>query len=269
MVLSSQNRITSLFQEKQHDVLSVYFTAGFPRLDDTTSILETLQECGVDVVEIGMPFSDPVADGPTIQESSTEALQNGMTTALLFEQLRHVRATVRLPLVLMGYVNPVLQFGIEKFCAECAAVGIDGVILPDLPRETYLSEWKPIFDKYHLHFIMLITPQTPEARVRSIDAASSGFVYAVSSSGTTGGALAMDDARIAYFQRLKHYRAEKMLANPTMIGFGIHDKASFDAACEYANGAIIGSAFIKAISGASSTEDLKARIRAYLGTIRS
>lgn len=256
------NRILTLFARKKSNILSVYSTAGFPQINDTITVLETLQSCGVDMIEIGMPFSDPIADGPTIQESSTRALENGMTTALLFQQLKDVRKTVSVPLILMGYVNPVIQFGIENFCAECSRVGIDGVILPDLPLYMYEQEWKPLFMKYGLHNIMLITPQTPKERVELINAASGGFVYAVSSQGTTGGALTLDDTRTAYFQRLKEYRNEGVLTLPVMIGFGIHDKTSFDAACRYAEGAIIGSAFIKAI--ADNSRPLQENIHSFV-----
>ena len=263
-----QNRLSRLFEKRSDSakILSVYFTAGFPNLTDTAPILETLQECGVDMVEIGMPFSDPVADGPTIQESSTRALQNGMTMEVLFEQLRDIRKTVAIPLVLMGYVNPVLQFGVERFCDECASIGIDGVILPDLPLAVFEAEWKPHFERANLHNILLITPQTSKERVQRIDAASGGFLYAVSSSGTTGNVLAMDDARSAYFLRLREYRQEGIVRNPVIIGFGIHDKASFDAACSYADGAIIGSAFIQAISTEDGT--LESRIRHFVKSLR-
>jgi tryptophan synthase alpha chain len=267
-----QNRLSRLF-EKQSDtqkILSVYFTAGFPNLADTVPILNALQECGVDMVEIGMPFSDPVADGPTIQESSAHALRNGMTMHVLFEQLRSIRKTVAMPLILMGYVNPVMQFGVERFCTECAAIGIDGVILPDLPLDVFEIEWKSYFERANLHNILLITPQTSKERVQRIDAASGGFLYAVSSAGTTGNALAMDDARSAYFRRLREYQQEGIIQNPVIIGFGIHDKASFDAACSYADGAIIGSAFIKAVSGeeANNEAGLRECIRRFVKSLR-
>ena len=265
------NRIDTLFTEKKSPILSLYCTAGFPRLEDTVPVLEALQASGVDMVEIGMPFSDPIADGQIIQESSTRALHNGMTIDLLFAQLRGVRSGVQIPLVLMGYVNPVLQYGVERFCAACAEVGIDGVILPDLPLEVFEKEWKTHFERYNLHNILLITPQTPEARIARIDAVSSGFLYAVSSAGTTGGALAMNDARAAYFERLQRLRAEKTITNPIMIGFGIHDKASFDAASAYTDGAIIGSAFVKtlaAIPTGAPPEQLHSTIRGFVSALR-
>lgn len=266
------NRINTVFAEKKLPILSLYCTAGFPRLEDTLPVLEALQASGVDMVEIGMPFSDPIADGQIIQESSTRALHNGMTTDLLFAQLRDVRSRVQMPLVLMGYVNPVLQYGVERFCAACAEVGIDGVILPDLPLEVFEKEWKTYFERYSLHNILLVTPQTPEARIARIDAMSSGFLYAVSSAGTTGGALAMDDARTAYFERLQRLRAEKTITNPIMIGFGIHDKTSFDAASGYADGAIIGSAFVKALAEIPTEappEQLQTTIREFVSALRA
>ena len=261
------NRINTLFAEKTAPILSVYCTAGFPRLHDTVPVLEALQASGVDIVEIGMPFSDPIADGQIIQESSTQALLNGMTTELLFEQLRGIRQRVSIPLVLMGYVNPVLQYGVERFCAACAETGIDGVILPDLPMEVFIEEWQPIFRRYAIHHILLVTPQTSDERIASLDAVSSGFLYAVSSAGTTGGALAMDTAREAYFQRLQRLRRENVITNLIMIGFGIRDKASFDAASEYASGAIIGSAFVKALADAEP-ERIQEVVREFVIALR-
>jgi tryptophan synthase alpha chain len=263
-----QNRINTLFAKKTSPVLSVYCTAGFPRLHDTVPVLEALQASGVDIVEIGMPFSDPIADGQIIQESSTQALLNGMTTELLFEQLRGIRQRIDIPLVLMGYVNPVLQYGVERFCAACAEIGIDGVILPDLPMEVFIEEWQPIFRRYAIHHVLLVTPQTSDERIASLDAVSSGFLYAVSSAGTTGGALAMDTAREAYFQRLQRLRRENVITNPIMIGFGIRDKASFDAASAYASGAIIGSAFVKALADAEP-ERIQEVVREFVIALRS
>jgi tryptophan synthase alpha chain len=264
-----QNRLTALFERKQSNVLSVYCTAGFPALGDTIPVLEALQTSGVDFVEIGMPFSDPIADGPVIQQSSTKALHNGMTMERLFEQLRSIRTRaenpIQLPLVLMGYTNPVVQFGVERFCEECASVGIDGVILPDLPVEVFEQDWKPLFDKHGLHFIALITPQTSESRITKLSSVSGGFLYAVSSAGTTGGALTMDEARTAYFLRLQHLHRNGTVQQPVIIGFGISNKASFDVACEYASGAIIGSAFITAIAEA---EDVRAAAQAFVRSVR-
>jgi tryptophan synthase alpha chain len=253
------NRIQALFERKSSNVLSVYCTAGFPALDDTLPVMQALERFGADMIEIGIPFSDPVADGPTIQASSLQALHNGMTLELLFEQLREVRKSVSVPLVLMGYINPILQYGVAKFCQACAVVGVDGVIVPDLPIEAYEEQYARAFAEYGIFNILLVTPQTPNERVRRIDAASQGFLYAVSSAGTTGTVLTVDAERVEYFARLKALQ----LTKPVMIGFGIADKASFEAACVYANGAIIGSAFIKAIAGSTDVEtDVERFIRA-------
>jgi tryptophan synthase alpha chain len=237
------NRIDKLFEAKKENILSVYFTAGFPKLNDTVEIIQLLEENGVDLIEIGIPFSDPTADGPTIQRSSEIALKNGMSLELLFEQLKDIRLSVKLPLVLMGYFNPVYQFGVERFCEKCAEIGIDGTILPDLPLNEFENEYKHIFAKNNLHNILLITPQTSENRIRKIDEACSGFIYMVSSSSTTGVGKKVEDFQQSYFERI-----QKMdLKNPRLIGFGISDKATFANACKYANGAIIGSAFVKAL----------------------
>jgi tryptophan synthase alpha chain len=259
---SSSSRIAALFARKPQGVLSVYCTAGFPQLADTVPVLQALERSGVDMIEIGIPFSDPIADGPTIQASSQAALDNGMTLQTLFDQLRDVRSSVALPLVLMGYVNPIIQFGVAAFCQCCAAVGIDGVIVPDLPVETYEQEFAQTFAEYGVANILLVTPQTSDERIRRIDAASRGFLYAVSSAGTTGGTLALDAERLAYFARLKALA----LSNPVMIGFGISDKVSFDAACSHANGAIVGSAFIKAL--AENTAPLEAVIAPFVQGFR-
>ncbi len=233
------NRINKLFQEKKNNILSIYFTAGFPKLDDTNVILNELSAAGADMIEIGIPFSDPLADGPTIQHSSEVALKNGMTLKLLFEQLS--TANCQLPTLLMGYLNPVLQFGVENFCKKAKELGISGVILPDLPMDEYLKDYKSIFDKYNLKNIFLITPQTSGKRIRYIDDNSDGFIYMVSSSSTTGVKEGIDTDKEKYFKRIK----EMNLKNPIVVGFGIGNKKSFQKACEYANGAIIGSAFIK------------------------
>lgn len=230
------------------NLLTIYYTAGFPNLHDTLPILQHLEKAGVDVVEIGMPYSDPIADGETIQQSNQRALENGMSLKLLFEQLKDFRRTVKIPVFLMGYINPVLQFGIENFLATCAEIGINGVILPDLPSAEYESEYKPLFEKYALANVFLITPQTSEARIRKIDKLSSGFIYMVSTSSTTGNTQGITQEQIQYFERIKAMN----LQNITQIGFGISDKQSFQTACQYANGAIIGSAFIKML--AKSTE---------------
>lgn len=236
-----KNRINQLFEKKNKNIFSVYFTAGFPNLNDTVEIIQQLEKNGVDLIEIGMPFSDPTADGPTIQQSSEIALKNGMSLNLLFDQLKNIRESVSIPLVLMGYLNPVYQFGIEKFCSKCAEIGIDGAILPDLPLDEYELEYKPIFEKYNVHNILLITPQTSESRIRQIDEASTGFIYMVSSSSTTGAGKKVEDFQIDYFERIKNMN----LKNPRIIGFGISDNATFKNACKYSRGAIVGSAFVK------------------------
>lgn len=238
-----KNRINSLFEKKDKNILSVYFTAGFPNLNDTVEIIQQLEKNGVDLIEIGMPFSDPTADGPTIQRSSETALKNGMSLKLLFEQLKDIRATVKIPLILMGYINPVYQFGVEKFCEKCAETGIDGVILPDMPLNEYEAHYRPVFEKHNLHNILLFTPQTSDPRIRQIDEASSGFIYMVSSSATTGTGKKVEDFQQEYFDRIKAMN----LKNPRLIGFGISDRATFANACKNASGAIVGSAFVKAL----------------------
>lgn len=238
------NRINKLFQEKKERILSVYFTAGYPNLEDTVPIIQELIKNGVDLIEIGMPFSDPVADGPVIQHSSLVALQNGMSIRKLFEQLKDIRQTVGIPLILMGYINPILQFGVEAFCQKCAEIGIDGLIIPDLPLDVYEEEYKVIFEANKLHNIFLITPQTSEERLRVIDNLSSGFIYMVSSNSTTGGKSSVTDFQNRYFERINSLG----LKNPRMIGFGISNAETFVNACRYASGAIIGSAFVNSLS---------------------
>lgn len=238
-----KNRINQLFQNKKENILSVYFTAGYPQLGDTVPIIQALVKNGTDLIEIGMPFSDPVADGPVIQNSSTIALKNGMSVKVLFEQLANIRESVKIPLILMGYLNPVMQFGVEKFCQRCQEVGIDGLILPDLPLSVYEDEFKVLFEQYGLHNILLITPQTSETRIRQIDDASNGFIYMVSSSSTTGAKDKVSDFHQDYFDRVNQLN----LRNPRLIGFGISNRETFQNACRYASGAIIGSAFVKAL----------------------
>ncbi|MEJ2584687.1 MAG: tryptophan synthase subunit alpha [Robiginitalea sp.] len=239
----THNRIGEALK-KEGPLLSIYFTAGFPELGDTLPVLRQLQASGVDMVEIGLPFSDPLADGPTIQESSTAALKNGMHTALLFEQLKEVRDEIHLPLILMGYFNPVLQFGVEAFCRKCQEVGIDGLILPDLPLEIFQREYREIMDRYGLRMIFLITPQTSEERIRKIDAASDSFIYMVSSASTTGAKEGFGPEQTAYFQRI----AAMGLSNPQIVGFGISNASTFRQATKDARGAIIGSALIRHLS---------------------
>jgi tryptophan synthase alpha chain len=220
-------------------------------LNDTVEIIQQLEKNGVDLIEIGMPFSDPTADGPTIQRSSETALKNGMSLKLLFEQLKDIRKTVKIPLILMGYINPVYQFGVKKFCEKCAETGIDGLILPDLPLDEFEVFYQPVFEKYNLHNILLITPQTSENRTRQIDDASTGFIYMVSSSSTTGSGKKVEDFQREYFERIQSMNLE----NPRLIGFGISDHATFTNACKYANGAIIGSAFVKAIDSGAEIQN--------------
>ncbi len=252
------NRIQQKLQENKK-LLSLYFTAGYPAINDTMTILQQLQDSGVDMVEIGLPFSDPLADGPTIQASSTAALKNGMTTQLLFDQLKDVRKTIDIPLIMMGYFNPMLQYGVEKFCATCAKIGIDGIIMPDLPLAEYETEYKAIFEKYGLINVFLITPQTSNDRIRQIDAASDGFIYMVSSASTTGAQSGFGNTQSEYFERI----AEMNLKNPQIVGFGISNSDTFQAATSFAKGAIIGSAFIKHITthGADSVDTFIKTIR--------
>lgn len=258
------NRIKKSFSDKKKNIVSVYFTAGFPQLNDTNTILDALQKHGADLIEIGMPYSDPLADGPVIQRSSMKALQNGMSIKLLFEQLNKlpgnspsgVRGT---PLILMGYLNPVLQYGIEKFCCDAHDVGIDGLILPDLPLHEYETGYKKLFKKYRLDFIFLVTPETSEKRIRKIDALSKGFIYAVSSSSITGTDKNLN-AQQEYFQRLEDMK----LKNPIMIGFGIKDNETFTQACKHAAGAIIGTAYIKAIE---TSDNIETSTRKFINAI--
>ncbi len=254
------NRINKLFETKKQNILSVYFTAGFPNLNDTVEIIQELEKNGVDLIEIGIPFSDPTADGPTIQKSSETALKNGMNLNLLFEQLKDIRKSVNIPLILMGYINPVYQYGIDRFCEKCAEIGIDGTILPDLPLDEFESHYKAFYDKNNLHNILLITPQTSEARIRQIDEISGGFIYMVSSASTTGAGKKVEDFHQDYFERIQNMQ----LKNPRLIGFGISDRATFGNACKYANGAIIGSAFVNAVS---SSTDLKTGIKVFVENI--
>ncbi len=237
------SRIKELFEKKNKRVLNVYFTAGFPNLEDTSILMEALQENGVDLIELGMPYSDPLADGPVIQESSLVALQNGMTIKKLFEQLESMRDKIQVPVVLMGYMNTVMQYGFEKFCADASRVGIDGLILPDLPAFEFEKLYGGIVANYNLDFVFLVTPETSEERVKKLDNLSSGFLYAVSSSSTTGKDKKFNDIT-AYLERLQSYQ----LKNPILVGFGIRDKVTFDSVQVHSNGAIIGSAFIQALS---------------------
>lgn len=241
------NRIDQVFNEKK-DILNVYFTAGYPKLDDTMRVARTLEEAGVDMLEIGIPFSDPVADGPTIQDSSQKALENGMTIEILFDQLSDIRKYVTIPVLMMGYVNPIIQYGIGRFCDKCAEVGVDGVIVPDLPMQEYLETYEARFKEKGIHNIFLISPNTSEERIRTIDENSSGFIYVVSSSSITGAKKVVQDGQLAYYQRIK----DMNLRNRRLIGFGISNKETYLTACKYADGAIIGSAFIKQLKSNDS-----------------
>ncbi len=234
------NRINQKLQEDKK-LLSIYFTAGYPKLDDTASIIQHLEKSGVDLIEIGLPFSDPLADGPTIQASSTQALKNGITTEKLFEQLKDIRQTVSIPLIIMGYFNPMLQYGVEAFCKKCQENGIDGLIIPDLPVDVYHEKYKAIFEKYGLINVLLITPQTSDERIDFIDAISNGFIYMVSSASVTGSQSGFGTVQTDYFKRI----ADMNLTNPQIVGFGISNNETFTQATKHTKGAIIGSAFIK------------------------
>ncbi len=244
------NRIDQAFLDKKDHLLNVYFTAGFPKLEDTLRVAKALEKAGADILEIGIPFSDPVADGPTIQESSTQALENGMTLKVLFSQLTDLRKHVQIPVLMMGYINPILQYGIENFCRKCKDVGIDGLILPDLPMSEFEELYQDLFRKTGLYNVFLISPQTSEDRIRKIDSLSNGFIYMVSSSSITGAKSDITDTQIAYFNRVNTMN----IKNKRMIGFGISNHETFHQACTYAEGAIVGSAFIKQLSEDASDE---------------
>lgn len=254
------NRLNKLFQNKQEPLLSLYFTAGYPELNSTVDIAEAVEKAGVDFIEIGFPYSDPLADGPVIQHSSQVSLKNGMNLKVLFEQLKELRKRVSIPVLLMGYVNPVLQYGVKNFCDSCAAVGVDGVIVPDLPMYEYEELYKENFISNNLSNIFLVTPQTSEERIRKIDELSNGFIYLLSSSSTTGKNLKVSDVAESYFSRIRDMK----LKNPTMIGFGISDQVSFNKAAEYTRGAIVGSAFVKFLG----TENAMQRIPEFVKSIR-
>ena len=255
------NRIDQAFESGNKDILNVYFTAGYPGLDDTIRIAKALEFAGADMIEIGIPFSDPVADGPTIQESSTQALKNGMNLKLLMKQLEGLREQVSIPVLLMGYVNPILQYGFETFCQDCERVGVDGLILPDLPLYEYEELYQGVLEKHGLYNIFLISPQTLESRIRKIDELSSGFVYMVSSSSITGAKGDISEEQINYFNRVNSMG----LKNKRLIGFGISNRKTFGEACEYADGAIIGSAFIKLLSEDASDNNIRKFIQEIKG----
>ena len=256
------NRIENLFQRKKKDILNIYFTAGYPELDSTGPIIRSLEKAGVDLIEVGMPYSDPLADGPTIQQSGQVALRNGMTLEVLFEQIREVRQQTDIPLILMGYFNQVMQYGEQAFFHRCAEVGIDGLILPDLPLVEYEAHYREMLKTRGLSISFLITPQTPEERIRKIDALSRGFVYMVADASITGAKSGISTTQEAYFQRI----AAMDLRQPRLIGFGIASHESFRTACNYANGAIIGSAFIKALRAG---DQLETSIEHFIQRIKS
>lgn len=244
------NRITKLLARGNKKIISVYFTAGYPKLEDTVPILSALQENGIDMAEIGIPFSDPMADGPVIQHAAEQALRNGMSLRLLFEQLKNVRPAIKIPLVLMGYLNPVMQYGFARFCQSCNEAGIDGVIIPDLPYADYLANYKAIADHHNLKMIMLITPETSDARIRMIDLNTDGFIYLVSSASTTGAQSQFDEVKQAYFSRVSGMN----LHNPLLVGFGISNRATMEAATAHTSGAIIGSRFIQLLGETNNAD---------------
>jgi tryptophan synthase alpha chain len=253
------NRINQKLQQDQK-LLSIYFTAGYPNIEDTVNVIKNLEKSGVDMIEIGLPFSDPLADGPTIQASSTQALKNGMSSALLFEQLKDIRNSVSIPLIIMGYFNPMLQYGMEAFCQKCQEVGIDGLIIPDLPVDVYNEDYKATFEKYGLINVSLITPQTSDERIHFIDSISKGFIYMVSSASVTGSQSGFGPTQTHYFERI----ANMNLKNPQIVGFGISNNETFTQATKYAKGAIIGSAFIKHL-----TENGTTSIQKFIETLKN
>ena len=246
-----KNRIIELFQTNKQNLLSVYYTAGFPNLNDTITIAIALEKAGADIIEIGVPFSDPIADGPVIQESNNIALQNGMTVKLLLEQVAEIRKVVELPIILMGYLNPIMQFGMEAFCQAASKAGVDGLILPDMPMIEFENSYRALFETNNLCNTFLISPTTSEARIRKIDAATIGFIYAVSSSSTTGAKGNFSSEQITYFERLVNLK----LKNPFLIGFGISNQSAFSQACQYSSGAIVGSAFILLLKNSKNVAD--------------
>ena len=253
------NRIDEVFSKKKKGVLNIYFTAGYPKINDTLRIARTLEAAGVDIIEIGIPYSDPIADGPTIQDSSQKALDAGMSLKLLMRQLQDLRKHIKIPVILMGYINPVLQYGFTKFCQDCKEVGIDGVILPDLPMQEYVEMYQQTFERHGIYNIFLMTPQTSEERVFQINEASKGFIYMVSSASITGAKQEVSQAQIDYFERIQKMN----LSVQRLIGFGISNKETFDNACQYASGAIIGSAFINQLNKDDSDE----AITSFVGSI--
>ncbi|MBN2805779.1 MAG: tryptophan synthase subunit alpha [Prolixibacteraceae bacterium] len=256
------NRLQQKLNDKKEGLLTVYFTAGYPNLDDTATIIKELEAAGADMVEVGMPFSDPVADGPVIQQSNLKALKNGMSIKLLLEQLKAIKNEVTIPILLMGYINPIWKFGVEKFMAACEDSGVTGLILPDIPLDEFIRDYQPLYEKHHLSSVFLVTPQTSNERIKQYDEVCTGFIYMVSSASTTGANKAVDQQKqIEYFERVKSLH----LKNPTQIGFNIKDKDSFNRACEHANGGIIGSAFIKKLA---EEGELETKVKEFVKGIR-
>ena len=259
--MKPKNRIDDLFSRKEKDILSIYLTAGYPNIDDTIPLCQKLEASGVDLIEVGFPFSDPVSDGPVIQESSGKAIKNGMSLEVLFKQLEGMRQKLNIPIILMGYLNPVLQFGFDRFCSRCREVGVDGLIIPDLPVAEFQKGYEALVHKENLHFIFLVTSATLPERVRLIDSLSTSFIYAVSSHGVTGGRLSMDESRTKYLQTLR----EMKLGHPILCGFGISDRESLKSVCKFTAGGIIGSALIAKLGNSADpaeeagnfVEDLK------------
>jgi len=262
MPIKMKNRITKLFEKKNKNILSIFYTAGFPGLYDTKHIAESLQASSVDMIEIGIPFSDPIADGPTIQESNKIALDQGMNVELLLSQVKELRTTVTLPVVLMGYLNPVMQYGVEKFMREAADAGVDGLILPDLPLHEYVNAYQSLAESLNLSVSFLISPTTSESRIKQIDSVSSGFIYAVSSSSTTGAKKEFSEEQVSYFKKLQSLD----LKNPFLIGFGISNSKTYSQACSYAAGAIVGSSFITTLK---ESKDLPSDINSFVQSIKS
>jgi tryptophan synthase alpha chain len=255
------NRLNKLFDSNKENLFSIYFTAGYPALNTTVAIAEALEKSGVDFLEIGFPYSDPVADGPTIQHSSQVALENGMNLNQLFEELKDIRQRVSIPILLMGYVNPMVQYGVERFCKKAAEVGVDGIIVPDLPMYEYEALYAKDFKNNNLSNIFLVTPQTSEERIRKIDSLSNSFIYLLSSSSITGKNLEISNSIEDYYKRVKSMQ----LKNPSIIGFGISNTDTFNKACEYARGAIVGSAFVKFLE----TENYLERIPGFIQSIQA
>ena len=258
----TQNQINKLFTQKKKEILSLYFTAGFPKLNDTATIIKSISDAGADLIEIGIPFSDSVVDGSTIQHSNQVALKNGMTLDLLLNQLEGIRESTDIPLIMMGYLNPIYQYGVEKFCKRCKAIGIDGLIIPDLPIQEYERSYREIFEENDLHIVFLISPQTSSDRIKMIDALSDSFIYVVSSAATTGAKSEVSMEQVKYFDQINSLA----LKNPRLIGFGISNHETFSKACENANGAIIGSAFVNALKEA---DDIESAIKRFVDEIRN